>query len=185
MNAHQITTKLARWCLGLKHTMVCPNAYLSFYGWESDMVSVTKAGLLHEYEVKISRSDFFADFKKARRTMKYPPKTDPLWYRKGEVVTVSRHDLIQSGPNEKRPNYFWFVVPKDLVTLDEVPPYAGLIYVSECSYEWADYLNLSVVRDAPRLHRVKREDLMVELGQKMMYRYWNARFGDKQFDLAL
>jgi len=29
------------------------------------------------------------------------------------------------------PNKFWFAVPEGLVTLDEVPEYAGLYYVSE------------------------------------------------------
>jgi hypothetical protein len=29
------------------------------------------------------------------------------------------------------PNYFNFVTPKDLISIDEVPDYAGLIYMNE------------------------------------------------------
>jgi hypothetical protein len=29
------------------------------------------------------------------------------------------------------PNYFNFVTPRDLITIDEVPDYAGLIYIDE------------------------------------------------------
>lgn len=42
------------------------NQYIFRRNWESDYFSVTKAGLLIEVEVKISRSDFFADFKKRK-----------------------------------------------------------------------------------------------------------------------
>ena len=36
-----------------------PNIFL--YEWESDFLSVTRAGYVHEYEIKITKSDFNAD----------------------------------------------------------------------------------------------------------------------------
>ena len=42
------------------------NQYIFSHEGESDYFSITKSGLLIEVEVKISRSDFFADFKKPK-----------------------------------------------------------------------------------------------------------------------
>lgn len=85
---------------------VFPNVFLKKH--EADIFLVTPSGYLYEYEVKITRSDFFADFKK-----------------------TNKHDLVKSG---RRSNYFTYITPKDLVKLDEIPRYAGLIEV-DCIYE--------------------------------------------------
>jgi hypothetical protein len=61
---------------------------------------------VYEYEVKVSRSDFRADFK----------KTD-------------KHQKMVSG--ESFCNRFFFVVPDGLVNKNEVPSYAGLIYADK------------------------------------------------------
>jgi len=71
--------------------------------WECDVLSVTKSGYATEYELKISKSDFKADFKKRKHKM----------FSKGEGGMVSR---------------FWFVVPKDMVDKKDIPQYAGLMY---------------------------------------------------------
>jgi hypothetical protein len=74
--------------------------------WEADVFRLHDNGHYTEYEVKISRSDFFADFKK-KRSKKL------------------KHEEIQKG---KRCNKFYFVVPEGLVKVEEVPVYCGLIY---------------------------------------------------------
>ncbi len=38
------------------------NSYI--FGWESDYFGISKSGYIYEIELKISRSDFKADFKK-------------------------------------------------------------------------------------------------------------------------
>lgn len=78
---------------------------------ECDVISISKSNYIYEYEVKISRSDFFADFKKIK------------------------HKLMTEGVGIKEetylsPNYFYFVVPEGLVSVDEVPKYSGLIYMN-------------------------------------------------------
>ncbi len=35
------------------------------YSWECDLISVNK-GMIHEYEIKVSRADFKQDFKKRK-----------------------------------------------------------------------------------------------------------------------
>lgn len=87
-----------------RNNKVYPNTYIS--SWECDVLEITKAGYSHEYEVKISRSDFKADFSKQKRGK-------------------SKYDILQTG---ERVNYFSYICPPELISPDEVPTWAGLIY---------------------------------------------------------
>ena len=66
----------------LNHKFVVPNT-VDFFGWEADLVSVTRSFLTHEFEVKLNLSDFKADAKKKKH-----------FYIPGEY---------------KSPAYFWYV----------------------------------------------------------------------------
>ena len=83
---------------------------------ECDVISVSKSNYIYEYEIKISRQDFKKDFIKEKHTHILNEKF--TYVRKGEQLW-------------RVCNYFNYVVPKDLISLDEVPEYAGLIYVNE------------------------------------------------------
>ncbi len=48
---------------GNSYSMVCPNVFQNDWT-EMDILGLTKAGLCHEIEIKVSRSDFRADAKK-------------------------------------------------------------------------------------------------------------------------
>jgi hypothetical protein len=88
-----------------------------------DVASLSKSGMLHEFEVKISRSDFMADKKK-------------------KVVKFSHYDM----KNEKSsPNYFYYVCPEGLIKPDEIPVYAGLYY---CNGE-----DIELIKNAKRIHK--------------------------------
>ncbi len=102
---------------GRGHDMCAPNIHL--FTNESDFVTVTRAGYLHEYEIKLTRSDYKRDRKKLRHK-----------HLSGEM------DLRWTG----KPAQFWFVTPPELIDLDELPEYAGLI-------EIADYVR--VIRQGP------------------------------------
>ena len=66
IDCHKIQDVLHNDCTYKKtHTLCSPNVFV--YEWESDFVSVTRAGIIHEYEVKISHSDFMLDAKKYRK----------------------------------------------------------------------------------------------------------------------
>lgn len=43
-----------------RSNLVFPNIYIG--SWEADILEITKSGYTYEYEVKISKSDFKADF---------------------------------------------------------------------------------------------------------------------------
>ncbi|MCF8299350.1 MAG: hypothetical protein K9J13_17510 [Saprospiraceae bacterium] len=88
------------------------NVYV--FGNESDFLAVSKSGYVWEIEIKVSRSDYFNDFNKTV----------------GFNRNIKKHDYLQSDKTMK-PNRFCFAVPKGLIAKDEVPEYAGLIYISE------------------------------------------------------
>lgn len=91
-------------------TRVYPNIFLG--RWEADILEITKAGYLYEYEVKISRKDFKIDAE----------KVEHYWTGPGR----KKYDVLRNG---ERVNYFSFIVPEGLISPEEVPEWAGLIYV--------------------------------------------------------
>lgn len=68
MTERDLQNALYYYTLGRNHRIRCPN--VCCYPWESDLLSVTAAGLVHEYECKVSLSDFRADAKKADKQKK-------------------------------------------------------------------------------------------------------------------
>lgn len=126
------------------HTMVVPNVQM--FGWESDLVSMTTAAYLCEYEIKISRADFRVDAKKIRHRI-----------------------LDGSLINERKrgPAFFYYVVPRDLIAPQDVPSYAGLIY---------SHPMMQIVKPAPKLHRDKATEYQQQwLFRSMNARYWRYR----------
>jgi hypothetical protein len=95
-------------CLNRLHSLVIENislmhCHINICSKEVDVLSINKDGAIFEYEVKISRSDYYADLKKFK------------------------HDYFRRG-SEYSPNYFSYVCPKDLILKSEIPDYAGLYY---------------------------------------------------------
>ena len=141
LNENDIQLIIQRDCVLKGHKYVCPKVTNFFYG-EADVLSVSSRGYAYEYEVKISRSDFFADKKKVRK-----------------------HD-IYSNPHDEWsknncPNYFVYAVPEGLISIDEVPEYAGLIYIKDEAVE--------IVKAAPFLHKSKPD--LQKLMHKMLMLY--------------
>ena len=100
---------------------------------ECDVISVSKSDYIYEYEIKISRSDFKKDFIKEKHNHILNEKF--TYARKGEQLF-------------RVCNYFNYVVPRDLISLDEVPEYAGLIYINE------DF-TFEIVKKPKLLHKTK------------------------------
>jgi len=128
--------------------IIIPNFYLGWY--EMDVCKIMKSGYIVEYEIKISRSDFFADFKKDNG---------------------AKHKKLQT--NESHCNRFFFVVPNGLLKPEEVPPYAGLIEYTDsnsASY-WAAGGSTDITKPAPLIHKVKRdENIYHGLALKLSFR---------------
>ena len=150
------------------HQYVMENLYV--FEWESDFLLKTKSGYWYEAEIKISFSDFKADFKKKEKhqilengfkiwkSWKYNPLTkEKIEYNK-EVKT-------------KRPNYFTYAVPWYLEEQVKplLPKYAGLLVLDENGY----ILRESV--KAPKLHSEKYSDESLNLTEKFYYNWRTCR----------
>jgi hypothetical protein len=135
VNTHTITRELIINYSNFDYQFV--NSYL--FQWESDFFAVSKSGYCYEIEVKISKSDFFNDFKKT-------------FYFKGEKRL--KHSLLSDENYKYRPNKFAFAVPSGLITLDDLPDKRyGLFYISESSLS-----RFTVVREPKFLHKEKLMD---------------------------
>lgn len=151
--ADKISFDLIKWARGSGHEILIPNFY---HGWyEMDLFRLTNTEYVIEYEIKISRSDFFNDFKKNTR----------VYSGTGlESQNKLKHDMIAKG--EGKCNRFFFVVPKDLVSIDEVPAHCGLIYYRDG--------NLRIIKNAPLLHKNKTADFK-RLAVSLSFREINQR----------
>jgi len=140
------------------HEVYVPNVYL--FKWESDMISINKHGYTWEYEIKCTRADFKADFKKESKhyALELGVMIDPL-----------------NGPEIAfRPNRFIYVCPEGLIKPDEIPDYCGLMYVKEsCTFPW-------IIKRPPKLHRDKITLTQTRRLLKSLHsKYWRNNAGNK------
>jgi hypothetical protein len=110
---------------------------------ECDVLSVTKSDYICEYEIKISKSDFKKDFIKEKHKL----ITEKVFNESVTIKKIGNRSFELPNPYYK-PNYFYFVVTENLITIDEIPKYAGLMYFNENG-------NFSIIKKAPLLHKTK------------------------------
>lgn len=165
--ADQISKTLVRF-VNSGSDIVVPNFYVGKY--ECDVMKLTKSGVFTEYEIKISRADFFNDFKKEHqeRDMTDYVKGVSNWYSM-PILTYNKHKLTELG---NRANKFYFVVPDGLIAPSEVPKYSGLIY----------YYNgrIRVVKNAKQIHKNKGLIDLEALALKLSFREqaWRQKYNN-------
>jgi hypothetical protein len=148
-----------------------PNIYL--YSWESDFISVTRSGYVHEFEIKCSKADYRNDHKnkpEKHTILKHGHRELNNWEKKSLGCGYKLLNQSEITPDNKilknRPNYFWYVCPENIIT--DVPDYAGLMYVKGLN---------PIVKKAPKLHNVKISDHQkIKLLSSMYHRYWQTRY---------
>ncbi len=128
----------------------------------SDVFSFTRAGIGHDFEIKISLADFKADFKN----------------KKWKHACMDRRWV---GSKPDIPNYFWFVAPEGIIPIKLIPEYAGFIEVSTVTIEncvnrydkitKGIFTSHSVKRIATRLHRGKFNKID-KFSKQLNSRYW-------------
>lgn len=135
--ADLISYKLIDW-LGFKYKsdLFITNTYLDRY--EMDVMRLNQKGMVTEYEIKISKADFKNDAKKGGNFF-------------GKMTT--KYGKYEEG--KSKCNRFYYVVPKDLISVSELPKFAGLIYFYE------DTNKFEIVKNAPLMH--KRKHFKTEL----------------------
>lgn len=82
-----------------KYPFQLPNCFI--YSWECDYWAMDTKGVTKEFEIKISRSDYFNDAKK------------------------DKHKACNGA------NYFYYVCPEGLIKPEEVDNKYGLIYINK------------------------------------------------------
>lgn len=139
--------------------LAAPNIHM--WRFESDFLGVSKTQYLFDYEIKLSRSDFRADFSK-------------IGYVTGHGAMehgreMSRHEFLLSG---KGPNRFYYVFPEGMLADDEVPSWCGIIVVKEVkTYSGRTVIRPSKKREAKLLHKNKLELWQIEkIARSLCYR---------------
>lgn len=170
--AEAISHDLCRWlryfCTSAE--FIIPNAYLDDW-FELDVLCLMKTGLVDEYEIKISRSDFLVD---AKKKQKY-----------GRDAGVLKHDLLRGDYHRHPIRRFHYVCPEGLISVDEVPSFAGLIEVLEPfkMRKGSSAYMFKVTKQAPDLrpNRSKEADPAVaaSIYKKMAYRYQQQVYDGK------
>lgn len=146
MTTKEIQISVQRWLIDRGYIYQVLNYGNSGY-YEADVLGVTLSRITAEIEVKISRSDFQADFKKKAKHLR----------------------LQKPIQNDHRctPNRFWYACKCNLIKLHEIPSYAGLIYI-------CDDNAVMIVKDAPLIHKIKANDklmigMLKQLTEKSIY----------------
>ena len=128
---------------------------LFVYGWESDYLAITKSMVAYEVEIKVSKEDFKNDFKN---------KQDKhLLFEDGNMIG-------RFPKGSSMPNYFYYAVPEGLVSPEEVPDYAGLLYVQP----WG----ITFVKQPKKLTDEKFDIVKLYLADKFYYNMlsWQRKY---------
>jgi hypothetical protein len=166
----RVQKTLADWARDKGHELVVPNTSMAT-GWEADLICVTPRLLVHEFEIKVSRSDWLSE----RKAIEVG-----LGQRKGQRSSKVDRAILLSGRRERHhhssiqiPNYWWVAAPEGVVREDELPNYAGLMLI----YPGGLRQGLCMPRQykaAPRLHRGKITTKQWRaMTRGLNHRYWN------------
>ena len=124
----------------------CPRVH-NFFGMrsESDVIAINSNGYLVEFEVKLTKADFIKD--------------------KDKIISINRkrinkHKLYEQGGGSAM---FYFVAPKGILTIDDIPEWAGLIEVVSREYiKHGTVLVCNNVKNAKKLNKRKATQKEIE-----------------------
>jgi hypothetical protein len=142
--ADKIKFALMRSIRSHAYDVVIPNYFVGRF--EMDVFKLSRGGVLTEYEIKISRSDFFADFEKGKSRYAF-------------MGVGTKHKEMETGSCSA--NRFFYVTPKGLIKEEEIPKYAGLL-------EYESGYSFNCIKVAPTLHKQKYSGK--ELVNKLAFR---------------
>ena len=130
---------------------------INFFRFESDVLALKKSGYMTEYEIKLTLSDFRADFKKKCRGL-------------------SRHEFLEKGFGANR---FYYVVPDELIEKIHpmIPEWCGII--SLWHHNDDNKLVIHIQKSAKLLHKNTFDDkarmkILTAMYWKAWYQSWKA-----------
>lgn len=152
---------------GNAYDILIPNFF--YGGFEMDLFKIAHlTGYVTEYEIKISKADFKKDFSKGKTFMRHPE------------YNSNKHLDMAAG--KCKHNKFFFVVPENLVKVEDIPNYAGLIYFN------AKHNTFTTIKTAPFIHKNKAEESVYrELARSLCFRekIWRGKVRWYSFQLKL
>lgn len=125
--------------------------------WECDVCEITQTGYFREFEIKMSRRDFFIDADKSReiRSREWPMKS---------IGLENKHALLSARDN-RGPSEFYYVTPVGLIKNDEIPEWAGLIEIGIGAHRPYEV----ITKRAKKLHREKANPEIKSQMEKTAY----------------
>lgn len=137
-----------------RYEILVPNIHLCWKFNEMDIFCLRPSGFVDEIEIKLSASDFKADFRK-KVSVEYND-------------FLPKHEALKKGLNHC--NYFSFLIPEKIIDKCKIPDHAGL-------YVYTKYDNgrseIREIKKAPRLHKRKlSEKLKYHAARKASIKYW-------------
>lgn len=149
-------------------------AVMPRYKWgayESDALCLDQVGMWTDHEIKCTRADYFADFKKGTEGYEERVAANDLAAKRyGEQfrmeIQPAKHEHYAHPEKYSRwcPNYLVFVCPEGMIDLKNVPKYAGLTVFTP---EW----EFKVVRRRVNIHkREMPQNLMKQMLIASTYR---------------
>lgn len=151
-------------CLKKQHELTVPNITTCHEFWEADLLSMTKSGFLHEFEIKATRSDWAKEKRIIENML-----DDGCKLRRAQSLSKQFSEKEDLGIS---PNYFWLCAPSGVIWEEEIPDYAGVIEI----YEFRQKHRIKIIKNAPRLHNGKASDkMMFSMLRSMNYKFWNQK----------
>lgn len=148
-----------------RYEIVAPNVYPCWKFKEMDIMAIRKSGFIDEIEIKLTRSDYLADFKK---TVKINcGEIERKWgYKTIDWQDKNKHECLAKGLNHC--NYFSFLMPEELAEKCEIPEYSGL-YTFDGNW-------VKEVKKPKRLHKRKISlELKYQIARKLAFRFWESK----------
>ena len=162
---------LAKWLIEKKrHPLLAPNSKM--FDWESDMVSLSRGRLAHEYEIKCGDQDFLRD--RATKENKFDLLARYAYADQFDRGDDRRIDVTSKWASAEVPAYFWYVLgdikpPTDVA----LPSWAGVIFIERTK---RNTFIPDVLREAQRLHEIKvTKDMMIAVLTRTHDAYWQRR----------
>lgn len=148
---------------------VVPNVYFFDDAGETDLLVVNQNNFIFDIEIKVSKSDYKADFNKTKRheilEFGYYIGTHTEFRNWGKGGG-ERYEINEQIPTE-RPNRFYYACPENLIKIEELPKYAGLFYVSEDG-------RVKKIKEGRLLHKEKI-NFAEKLCRKFYFKWLNCK----------
>lgn len=158
-----VADNLFRWLISKSSRICVPNCHA--LGSESDLLTVTRARLLTDHEIKLTRADFRCEF--SRR--------NPTKLHKHERMRRVYDGNATPYEIQRTPNYFFFVTPAGLIKNGEhFPGYAGLIEFAVT--QSGTFFDFRVRKRSRLLHSEKASDETIRrMAVSLTHRYFDLR----------